>query len=68
MALDVTRDILTRNIGLKIIALLVSIMLWLYVISTDDPEVVREKILKYLSKVSMKELCMNFCRTRSKFL
>jgi YbbR domain-containing protein len=46
MALDVTRDILTRNIGLKIIALLVPIMLWLYVISTDDPEVIREKDLK----------------------
>ncbi|MCK9225550.1 MAG: CdaR family protein [Candidatus Muirbacterium halophilum] len=46
MALDVTRDILTRNIGLKTIALLVSVMLWLYVISTDDPEVIREKNLK----------------------
>ncbi|MGM0607770.1 MAG: CdaR family protein [Candidatus Muiribacteriota bacterium] len=43
MSFDVTKEVLTKNIGLKLISLIIAFFLWVYVITITDPYVVRKK-------------------------
>jgi len=50
VSFDITREILTKNMGLKIISLLIGAILWLYVISITNPYVLRETQVRVVHK------------------